>query len=119
MADRIRIDSLELSSYIGVPEEERRATQRLTVSLVLEPIRDFRNLEDRIENTVDYFSVCQFVKALSLAGPRHLIETLAHEIAERLLVRYPLRAVEVELRKYILPDTEYVAVQLRRERTEG
>lgn len=116
MPDRIRIDSLELASYIGVPAEERRATQRLTVSLVLEPIRDFTGLEDRIENTVDYFSVCQFVKALSLSGPRHLIETLGEEIAERLLVRYPLRAVEVELRKYILPDTEYVAVLLRRER---
>ncbi len=116
MADRIRIDSLELASYIGVPADERRTTQRLTVSLVLEPVRDFSALEDRIENTVDYFSVCQFVKALSLAGPRHLLETLAQDIAERLLVSYPLRAVEVELRKYILPDTEYVAVQLRRER---
>jgi len=119
MTDRIRIDSLELASYIGVPADERRTTQRLTVSLVLEPVRDFSALDDRIENTVDYFSVCQFVKALSLAGPRQLIETLAQEIAERLLVRYPLRGVEVELRKYILPDTEYVAVQLRRERAEG
>ncbi len=116
MADRIRIESLELVSYIGVPAEERKAAQRLTVSLVLEPIRDFCALEDQIENTVDYFSVCNFVKALSLAGPRHLIETLAQEIAEHLLVRYPLQAVEVELRKYILPDTAFVAVQLRRER---
>lgn len=115
MTDRIRIDSLELASYIGVPEEERKTTQRLTVSLLLEPIRDFRALDDQIENTVDYFSVCNFVKALSLAGPRHLIETLAQEIAEHLLVRYPLHAVEVELRKYILPDTAFVAVQLRRE----
>ena len=117
MADCIRIDNLELLSYIGVPAEERAATQRLTVSLVLEPIRDFRALDDRIENTVDYFDVCKFVKALSLAGPRQLIETLAEEIAGQLLARYPLRSVEVELRKYILPDTAFVAVQLRRERT--
>ena len=116
LPDCILIESLELSSYIGVPEEERAAAQRLTVSLVLEPIRDFRALEDRIENTVDYFVLSEFVKTLSLARPRRLIETLAEEIATELLNRFPLRSVEVELRKFILPDTQFVAVRLRRER---
>ena len=115
MADCIRIESLELTSRIGVPEAERTQPQRLTVSLVLEPVRDFRALEDRLENTVDYFVICEVVKALSLARPRLLVETLAGEIADELLARFPLRAVDVELRKYILPDTAYVAVQIRRE----
>ena len=44
-----------------------------------------------------------------------LIETLAEEIAALLLKNYLLAAVEIELRKYILPDTEFVAVRLRRE----
>src|SRR5688572_25161735 len=117
MADCILVEALELSSFIGVPEEERTAAQRLTASLVLEPIRDFRALEDRIENTVDYFVLNEFVKGLSLARPRRLIETLAEEIATGLLNRFPLRAVEVELRKFILPDTQFVAVRIRRERT--
>ena len=116
MPDRIVIDSLELSSFIGVPEEERAAAQRLTVNLVLEPTRDFSDLDDIIENTVDYFRVCEEVKALSLACPRRLIETLAGDIAAHLLAHFPLRAVEIELRKYILSDTAFVAVVLRRER---
>ncbi len=116
MADRILIEALELSSFIGVPEEERAAPQRLTVSLVLEPIRDFRALEDRIENTVDYFTLTRFVQTLSLARPRKLIETLAEEIATELLAGFPLCAVEVELRKFILSDTQHVAIHLRRER---
>jgi dihydroneopterin aldolase len=115
MPDCIRIESLELTSRIGVPEEERAQPQRLTVSLVLEPIRDFRVLDDRLENTVDYFVICETVKALSLARPRLLLETLAGDIAGELLARFPLRAVDVDLRKYILPDTAYVAVQIRRE----
>ena len=116
MTDRILIDSLELSSFIGVSDEERATTQRLTVSLVLEPSRDFTALGDAIENTVDYFRVCEEVKALSLARPRRLIETLAEDIAALLLARFALGTVEVELRKYILPDTAFVAVALRRER---
>ena len=115
MPDRIVIDSLELSAFIGVPAAERAAAQRLTVNLVLEPIRDFSALGDALENTVDYFRVCEEVKALALARPRRLLETLAGDIATHLLARFALRAVEVELRKYILPDTAFVAVKIRRE----
>jgi len=115
MTDRILIEALELSSFLGVPDEERTTAQRLTVSLVLEPIRDFRALDDRIENAVDYFILCEFVKSLSQARPQRLIETLAEEIATGLLARFPLHAVEVELRKFILPDTQFVAVRIRRE----
>ena len=116
MPDRILIERLELLSFIGVPDAERTTAQRLTVNLVLEPIRDFTALGDAIENTVDYFRVCEEVKALALARPRCLIETLAADLATHLLTRFPLRAVEVELRKYILPDTAFVAAALRREK---
>ena len=104
MTDRILIDGLELSSCIGVPDEERATAQRLTANLVLEPIRDFTALGDALENTVDYFRVCAEVKALALARPRRLIETLAEDLAALLLTRFALRAVEIELRKYILSD---------------
>ena len=114
MPDRILIDSLELSSFIGVPDTERATAQRLTVNLVLEPTLDFTALADAFENTVDYFRVCEEVKALSLARPRHLLETLAEDIAALLLARFALCAVEVELRKYILPDTAFVAVKIGR-----
>ncbi len=116
MPDCIRIDSLELFCRIGVPDEERVRPQRLTVSLTLEPSRDFRALEDRLENTVDYFALSEFVKSLSQARPRRLLETLAGEMAAELLERFPLRAVDLELRKYVLADTAFVAVQIRRER---
>lgn len=115
MPDRIHIEGLELSAFIGVPDEERAAAQRLTVSLRLEPVGDFTALADEIGSTVDYHAVCDAVKALSLARPRRLIETLAGEIAALVLGRFAVRAVEVELRKYILPDTAHVAVSLRRE----
>jgi len=118
MRDRILIHGLELSSCIGVSDEERAAAQRLTVNLVLEPVRGCSALGDAIENTVDYFRVCEDVKALTLARPRRLIETLAEEIAAALLERFALGAVAVELRKYILSDTAFVAVTLRRERAE-
>jgi dihydroneopterin aldolase len=117
--DLIVIDSLELVACIGVPAEERAAPQRLTATLTLEPLRDFRALDDRIENTVDYFAVGEFVKQLGAANSRQLLETLAGDICAQLLARFPLRAVEIELRKYILRETAFVAVRLRRDSGVG
>jgi len=116
MRDAILIEQLELTAHIGVPEEERATAQRLTVSLRIEPQRDFEALGDELENAVDYFAVCEAIKALSVAEPRRLIETFAGEIATLVLERFAVGAVEVELRKFILPDTAFVAVKLRRER---
>ena len=115
MRDQIVISQLGVSAFIGAFEEERKRPQRLRVSLVLEPRRDFKNLADTLENTVDYDAVSRAVKALAAEGVRLLVETLAEDIAAHLLAHYPLAAVEVEVRKYILPDTEFVAVRLRRE----
>jgi dihydroneopterin aldolase len=116
VADTIHLAQLELSAHIGVPATERATPQRLTVSLTLEPAGGLRDLSDDLQRTVDYFAVAQLVKALAASRPRRLIETLAEEIAGNLLEHFPLTAVEVELRKYILPDTAYVAVRLRRTR---
>ena len=114
MRDTIIVEQLELSARIGVTEAEKAAPQRLTVTLHLEPARDFSMLADRIENTVDYFQVCLAVKAIVAERSRNLIETLAYEIARGLLEKFPLEVVELDLRKYILPDTAFVAVKIRR-----
>jgi 7,8-dihydroneopterin aldolase/epimerase/oxygenase len=115
MPDQILIEALELSAHLGVPDDERALPQRLTATLVLEPARTFHDLGDDIANAVNYFDVSRAVQALCRERPRRLLETLAEEIAALLLARFPLRAVELTLRKYILPDTEFVAARIRRE----
>jgi len=117
MEDAILISQLELSARIGVPPAERAVRQRLTLTLTLIPARPLTALADDLANTIDYAAVCQTVRHEAESRPRHLIETLAEDIATLLLSRYPLQAVELDLRKYILPGTEYVAITLRRDRS--
>jgi dihydroneopterin aldolase len=116
MEDRILITQLELMAHVGVPPAERGRAQRLTVSLRLFPVRGLAGLADDLANTVDYAAVCTAVRHVAESKQRRLIETLAEDIAALLIARFPLSAVEIELRKYILPATEYVAVHIRRER---
>ena len=112
--DQIIIEQLELSARLGVPEEERATAQRLTANLLLEPKRDFSALEDRIENTVNYYTLTRRVQEIARARPVHLLETLAEEIATSLLGEFPLAHVGLELRKYILNDARFVAVRIER-----
>jgi dihydroneopterin aldolase len=112
MGGRVHISELELFSNIGVPDAERAEPQRLTVHLTLFPAGDFASMQDEISNTVDYYKVTRRVRALAAERPRRLIETLAAEIVQVVLGEFNVVRVDVELRKYILPDTDYVAVML-------
>lgn len=115
MTDQILISKLCVSSFIGATEEERRRPQRLHVSLAMEKKGGLAGLQDRLENTVDYAAVALHIKELAVRGQRLLVETLAEDIAHALLDTYPLAAVEIEIHKHILPETEYVGVRIRRE----
>ena len=112
----IIVSRLELLARIGVTAAERGTAQRLTLSLRLVPERGLAALADEIGNTVDYALVCDAVRREAEAKPRRLIETLAEDVAALLLKEFPLRAVEVEVRKYVMPNAEYAAVHIRRER---
>ena len=117
MEDTIIVSQLDVLAHVGVLPAERGAAQRLTVSLRLIPVRGIGSLGDDVANAVDYAAVCAAVRQEVQSRARRLIETLAEEVASLLLSRFPLRAVEVEVRKFILQGAEYVAVAIRRERT--
>jgi phosphoglycolate phosphatase/dihydroneopterin aldolase len=54
------------------------------------------------------------VRELAGRGERKLLETLAQEIASKVLVNYPVEGVKVELEKRILPETDWVGVVIER-----
>ena len=112
----IHIQELELSACIGVPDEERAKPQRLTISITLWPMVGFREMEDELEKTVDYSGICREVKEFVVGRSDKLIETLGDAIARHLLQEFPVLRVRLELRKFILPEVNYVAVSLARER---
>jgi len=117
--DTIEIRRLRLATRIGVPAGERATPQTLLATIRIVPHGGFEGLHDDIRHTVDYHAAALEIQALAAAKPRHLIETLAREIAGHLLARHPVAAVSVTLEKHILPDTECVAVHVHRTRESG
>jgi FolB domain-containing protein len=116
MTDQIHIEQLELKSRVGVTESERTQPQRLTVSITLWPLRDFRELDDDLAKTINYSAVCREVKKFTKDRADKLIETLADSLASHLLDAFPTRKIQIELRKFILSDVDYVSVRLIRAR---
>jgi dihydroneopterin aldolase len=114
--DSITLSGLKITSWIGVPDEERAHPQSLEVTITLTPRNSLSGLEDRIEQTVDYATVARQIQELATARKRRLIESLAEEMADLLLSTHPLRTVTIEVRKFILPHCGHVAVRLSKER---
>jgi 7,8-dihydroneopterin aldolase/epimerase/oxygenase len=114
--NKIVIRHLAVQTHIGVPDKERAEPQKLLVTVEIEPLLSFAALQDHIERTVDYDAVARSIRALAGRRPRRLIETFAEEIAALILQDFRARRVSVEIRKFILPDTDYVAVHCVREK---
>jgi 7,8-dihydroneopterin aldolase/epimerase/oxygenase len=117
--DAIHIEGLEIFAHIGVPDEERSASQRLSFHLTFWPVRPFSELNDEIGKAVNYANVCAEVKRFVEARRDKLIETLAVALAQHLLETFEIHRITVELRKYILPETEFVSVTVTRERSSN
>lgn len=111
-ADRIRIRGLSLSTRVGVPDRERAAPQTVAVDVEIVPAAGLTGLNDEIGRTVDYFEVAEALKRAASAGERRLIETLAEDLGRAVLGFEGVAGVTVEVRKFILPGTDWVSVSV-------
>jgi 7,8-dihydroneopterin aldolase/epimerase/oxygenase len=118
MKDTILIEDLEVQYRVGVPDSERAEPQRLL--LCVELILDFTEAAatDDLHRTVDYYAVTQRLLAYGQGRSWRLIETLALDIAELVLEEFKTEAVHVTVKKFILPETRYVAVRVERSRRQ-
>ena len=117
--DQIHIEQLEVSTHIGVPDEERGAPQRLTVSISFWPYREAGDLADKIENAINYSSVVEETKNFVREQSVNLIETLADRLAMHLMKNFRMQKVTIELRKFPFEDANYVSVTVTRTASVG
>ncbi len=118
-SDRIHIEQLEVFAHIGVPEKERAAPQRLTVSISFWPYQQTRDLADNIHKTINYSAVAEETKSFVCGQSANLIETLADRLAVHLLKTFAIQKVTVELQKFPLHDAKYVSATVTRTASVG
>ena len=115
MSDLIRVIDVEVFARLGVPDAERREPQRLLISVEM-GVDSFPHAAgtDNLGWTVNYVDVVERIKHVTARRPRRLLETLAEEMAADLLKAFPIRKITLEIKKFVLPDAQYVSVRIER-----
>ncbi|MDD5623906.1 MAG: dihydroneopterin aldolase [Candidatus Peribacteraceae bacterium] len=113
MSHRIAIDSLELWTHIGVPEEERACEQRVLVSLEITCAGLEPPDADDLEGMVDYERVVQDLRLLA-QEERLTIERLAEDIAAVILGHDAVESVTVSVQKFPLPGVRSISLTITR-----
>jgi dihydroneopterin aldolase len=111
---QISIIDLEVFYRVGVPDEERAQTQRLLLTVEMEFDFSKAAKTDSIADTIDYFAVSQRLLKFGEGREWKLIEKLAADIADTILVEFKPQSVTVEVKKFIIPQARHVAVSLTR-----
>src|SRR4051812_25709050 len=112
--DKITIKDLEVQTNIGVTAAERAHTQRLLVTIVLERDLAEAGRTDMESSTTPYDVVADLVKQIVSQRPRKLVEAVADEIAGAILQRRLAVAVGVEVKKFSIPGSQYVSIEIYR-----
>ena len=114
MNDTIEINDLEVQFKVGVPDEERAVPQKLLITIRLH--LDFKAAasEDDLQHTIDYYRLTRELIEWGSQREWKLIETLASQIADWILQYFQPAKVEVQIKKFILPDTKFVGVSIQR-----
>lgn len=121
MADRIELRGLTVRGRHGVFEHERRDGQDFVIDITVWVDLAAAAASDDLADTLDYGAVAK--KAADIVGgpPRNLIETVAAEIADAVMVDERVHAVEVVVHKPEAPiplQFSDVAVVASRQRDE-
>ena len=112
--DKIVIKDLEVETQIGVTAEEQAHTQRLLITLELELDLHHAGRTDQAAATTPYDVVAELVRKVVTERPRKLVEAVADEVASAILGRRLAERVTVEVKKFSVPRTQWVAVQITR-----
>jgi dihydroneopterin aldolase len=112
--DKIVIKDLEVDAHVGVTKEERAKPQRLLITVELHRALATAGKRDAEADTARYDVVAQLVREIATDRPRRLAEAVAEEIAAAILARRFAPSVTVEVKKFSVPKTRYVLVQVTR-----
>jgi dihydroneopterin aldolase len=112
--DKITIKDLELDAHIGVTAEERARPQKVLLTVVLERDLSEAGRTDSETATTRYDEVVQVIRDIVAERPRKLIEAMASDVAREILRRRMAATVTVEVKKFSIPRTKYVSVEIQR-----
>ncbi|MBJ7243207.1 MAG: dihydroneopterin aldolase [Solirubrobacteraceae bacterium] len=98
-ATSIEVTGLSLYTHHGVSDAEQEIGQRLVFDLRFDVGACDATVTDRVEDTVDYGRVCEFIALVAQRRSYRTLEALCTEVANQLLDEFDAREVWVKATK--------------------
>jgi dihydroneopterin aldolase len=110
------VRDLELNANIGVYHREKGQMQPVRINLDLTVEETDGDIDDKLENVVDYGAVVDGIKAILAGGHLNLVETLAEKVATHCLADKRVKVARVRIEKLkVLAEAQSVGVEIERE----
>ena len=90
MSDKIILTGIEIFGRHGCSIEEQTLGQKFYVDVELNLDLSKAGRSDNFDDTVDYVKILELVEKIVGGTPRRLIETVAEEIAEKILADFEI-----------------------------
>ena len=115
--DYLHITNLFFRGKHGAYDAERKVEQEFSVEVELAFDVAKVGMSDKLANTVDYSDVRKKIRQVIEGTSRYLIETLAEDMARRILEDARIISVKVTIKKTAVWDNGIPGVTLLRKRT--
>ena len=116
--DQIMLKGMMFYGYHGVNPEERLVGQKFVVDVTVECSLLKPSLSDMVYGTVSYSDLFKTVKSIVEGPPRNLLESVAKNISEAILLNYDIESKSVTIKKPDVPingaKLDYAGVTLTR-----
>jgi len=116
--DKIKINDLSIPCIIGTEAYEREDKQQVILNLTLFVDLEAAGKNDELSKTVDYSKLSKEIYEMVVETKLHLIETLAHRVADMVLNHNRVKKAIVSIKKpSALPLAKSTEVQIVREKS--
>jgi dihydroneopterin aldolase len=114
---KIALTSLEIICIIGALPHERITEQAIEIDLEFTPLQHSFISTDSLIDTIDYTKVAAVCSEVAHKGQFHLLENLAHAIAQALFNHFEIKQLKLKVsKKRPLPHLAASAVEIILER---
>lgn len=114
----IGFENLRIRTIIGVGDEERLKEREIFIDIKVEG--NFHRCvgTDHLNDTIDYVQLADFCSELIQRKKYRLIETLAYEVVEALLMKPSISKVSIRVKKpQALPNADFAIVELTKQKS--
>ena len=116
--DHIMLKGMMFYGYHGVNPEERLVGQKFVVDVTIECSLLKPSLSDMVCDTVNYSDLFKTVKSIVEGPPHNLLESVAKNISDSILLNYDIESISVTIKKPDVPingaNLDYAGVTLTR-----